>query len=68
MDDQQPEKLALAEPARALWKRIRQRLRVLRQSEEGTDPQAWMMGGGSILAARRIRPDGRVVRRCQTNR
>ena len=51
-DGKRLEKLTLAEPARALWKRVRQRLTELRHSEEAADPQAWMMGGGSVLAAR----------------
>ena len=51
-DQKETEHLALVEPAGALWKRIRDRLAELRQSEEGTAQQEWMMGGGSILAAR----------------
>lgn len=51
-DGKRLEKLTLAEPARALWKRVRQRLTQLRHSEEAADPHAWMMGGGSVLAAR----------------
>ena len=56
-DGKRLEKLTLAEPARALWKRVRQGLTELRHSEEAADPQAWMMGGGSppsvVLSGRR---------------
>ena len=46
-----PEKLKLTEPSSMLWSAIRDRLDRLRQSYE-TRPESWMMGGGSILAAR----------------
>ncbi len=45
------EGLHLTEPAKSLWAAIRNRLAELRHEHEET-PEAWMMGGGSVLAAR----------------
>ena len=45
------EQLTLSEPARTLWTAIRNELDRLRRSHE-LRPENWMMGGGSILAAR----------------
>lgn len=45
------EQLTLPEPARGLWARIRGDLDRLRVENEA-EPQDWMIGGGSILAAR----------------
>ena len=46
-----PEKLVLTEPSKTLWTAVRGQLDRLRRSYE-TRPASWMMGGGSILAAR----------------
>ena len=43
--------LHLTEPAKSLWAAIQNRLAELRHANEET-PETWMMGGGSVLAAR----------------
>ena len=51
MTNAEEEGLHLTEPAKSLWAAVRNRLAELRQEREET-PEAWMMGGGSVLAAR----------------
>ena len=43
--------LHLTEPAMSLWAAIPNRLAELRRAN-GETPETWMMGGGSVLAAR----------------
>ena len=51
MTNAEEDGLHLTEPAKSLWATIRNRLAELQHAHEET-PETWMMGGGSVLAAR----------------